>query len=349
MVGKSSEIRKLVKPCASRIGIDDALRRLYVEASMLGERLKFGLTERPKPSSTIVLAGSGRGGTTWLMNVLATAPGVQPIFEPLFPPWSREVRRLAGWDAADPYIRAAYLRPGGDYPEWHEFLYRVLTGRIRNYWTDYDRTSFFPARFLVKEVRANLMLGYIHDAFASAIVYLVRHPCAVIRSRLSAPKPWHADVRDLLRQEELVEDYLRPWLTDIERETTPIGVHAVWWAVENLVASRELSNRSHFFVTYESLCLKPERVVRDIMNWLHVNEKPSRLHAALTEPSRMTDRDVDVSVTARLSAWKHQLPEEAQGHILGWARKLGVAFYDEEILPIARQSDPSARLEIRGG
>jgi hypothetical protein len=319
--------------------VDDTLRRLFVETLMLGERFRFAVCGRPKPSSAIVLAGSGRGGTTWLMNMLATVRGVQPVFEPLLPLWSQEVRTLTGWDMADPYIRSAYLRPGGVYPEWYEFLSRVLAGKVRNYWTDYDRTSYFPSRFLIKEVRANLMLGYIHDAFEPSIIYLVRHPCAVVRSRLAAPEPWHADVQDILAQEELVEDYLRPWVREIEKETTPAGAHAVWWAVENLVASRELAGRRHYLVNYESLCLDPEQTVREILAWLGVSGMPPRLQFAITNSSRMADSAVSYeSTAARLSAWKRQLSGEAQRHILHWARKLGIEYYDEGILPVALQA-----------
>jgi len=147
----------------------------------------------------------------------------------MFPLWNDEIRLLTGWDRSDPYIRGVYLRTEGEYREWEAYIDRILSGQIRNYWTDYDRSSYFPDRFLVKEVRANMMLGFIHRKFEPRIIHIIRHPCAVIYSRLAAPTPWHADVKDLLCQEELVEDYIRPWIPEIEKEKDLIGAHAVLW------------------------------------------------------------------------------------------------------------------------
>ena len=61
--------------------------------------------------------------------------------------------------------------------------------------------------FLIKEIRANLMLGYLYDHFQPKIIYLVRHPCAVTYSR-TFMNNFGADVNDILSQEELTcKDY----------------------------------------------------------------------------------------------------------------------------------------------
>ncbi len=308
-------------------------KRVLVELALAGERLKFGLLGRPEASEAILMVGSARSGTTWLMNVLSSARGIQPIFEPLYPPYSPAVRELAGWDARDPYLRGHYLRPHGAYPGWAEFLGRVLTGRERNYWTDFERTSLLPDRFLIKLIRANLMVGYIAEAFRPAIVYTIRHPCAVVRSRLGLS--WHADVADLLDQPELVEDHLAPFADFISRERDLLGAHAVWWAVENMVASRQLAGRPHYRLIYEEAALRPIETARRLAEWLDL-ELPRNLDTVTGRISRVTrKKHLRLTTPERLSLWQKELSAEEQARILDWSHRLGMSDYDSDPLPIS--------------
>lgn len=299
-----------------------------------GERVKFGWHGRPSPATSIILAGSGRSGTTWITDVLCALPGVQQIFEPLFPLWNERVRQITGWDKRDPYLRSIYLRPEEEDPDWEDLWRRILSGGFRNYWTDYERTSWFPHRFLVKEVRANLMLGWLYRKFQPRIVYLLRHPCAVVYSRLAAPQPWHAEVRDILKQENLVEDYLKPWVAEIERETDLLGAHAVWWAVENRVALNQLQGIPHALLFYEDLVMRPRAVLESLLPPLGVERIPQKVFNLLPQPSRMSNHSLAYrDAQDRLSRWQISFSVEEQKRILSWAARLGVEAYDAEPYP----------------
>ncbi len=286
----------------------------------------------PQPSSAAVLAGSGRSGTTWLADVLSRCSGVQQIFEPLHPVAVEEVRRITGWDESlHPHIRSMYVRAGSAAPEWRDLLRRVLEGRVRNYWTDYRRTSFFPSQLLVKVIRANLMLGYMHDEFHPRIAYVVRHPCAVVASRLSIP--WHANVQDILSQEELVQDHLLPYVGEIERESDLLGAHAVWWAVENLVATKELGERSHHLVFYEEACLDPKSCLAEVCAWFGFDSDSLPL-SELEKPSRMArSKSLHRPSVERLGAWREKLSGDDIRRILRWAHRLGLAWYEDSPFP----------------
>ncbi len=328
------KFRNLVKKYSTPLMLDDPFRKLYVAFGLLGERLGFLLNGSPEASSTIILAGSGRSGTTWVGDLLAASAGIQQIFEPLIPLWNEQVRELTGWDRTDPYFREIYLRPGGDYPGWRSHLEAILTGKYRNYWTDFQRDAMFPRRFLVKEIRMNLMLGYVIDQFHCPVVYLLRHPCAVINSRLSLPIPWHADVRDILVQEELVEDYLRDWKKEIEQEKDLLGAHAVWWAVENHVALSQLASRPHKIIYYENIVNQPNQILEEISDWLGLpgNRRQSRVDSS--KKSRMTrPESIGASQNALLREWQNRLSQEDQQRILGWAERLGVTNYGSDVLP----------------
>lgn len=322
------------------LGLGSFVRQAYVESQQIGEKLKFIFTKRPASSDVIFLAGSGRSGTTWITNVLCALPGVQQIFEPIFPLWNESVRQITGWDKRDPYLRQKYLRPTADQPAWRSLWRRILEGRFRNYWTDYERTSYFPERFLVKEVRANLMLGFIYHWFQPRIIYILRHPCAVIHSRLAAPVPWHADVRDLIVQTELVEDYLLPWVKDIENETDLVGAHAVWWAVENRVALDQLKPIPHYLIYYEDLVLRPTEVLLPLLAWLGYECVPDRVAAMLPQPSRMSNTQLTYKDTEdRLTRWQRSLSIDAQQRVLDWSRRFGLDMYTEQHFPLEKISN----------
>lgn len=318
-------LRQGLRRWAIELGVDDDLRRAVVETRLVGERLQRLLGWQPQASEAIVLAGSGRSGTTWLTDVLCSGASLQQIFEPLHPSMNSKVRQLLGWDESlHPHIRSPYLRPSVDDPEWRELLDDVMSGRVRNYWTDYERTAVFPSRYLVKMIRANLMLGFLWDNLHPTIIYVVRHPCAVVSSRVRIG--WHADVRDILAQEDLIQDHLEPVVADIEREGDPLGAHAVWWAVENAVAQRELATRPHVRLDYEEIVRDPSASLAKVADFCSVKLRKPR-ESMIARPSRMASgARHDVGERAVSEGWQRHLSRRDQVRVLDWAHKLGVTF-----------------------
>ena len=51
----------------------------------------------------IIIAGSGRGGTTWLLNIIASLPGYRVIFEPFHP---IQCKKEFNSPFSRPYLRA---------------------------------------------------------------------------------------------------------------------------------------------------------------------------------------------------------------------------------------------------
>lgn len=322
----------MAKRAVESAGLRTAAERGLLEAGLLGERLQYLFRTRPEPSRAILLAGSGRSGTTWVSDILCRVPGTQRIFEPL--------RQSARWLPPDtrPSVRSPYLRPDGEYPGWHELLRNVLTGRCRTYWTDPSRTSFFPHRFLIKEIRANLMLGYIEEHFRPRIIHVLRHPCAVVGSRIRLA--WRVNLADLLQQEELVEDELAGMVGDIERARfDPVGSHAIWWAVESRVAARQLAERPHFRAYYERLVSEPEESFRAMLSWLGLKGGPidgEKIRRSSRTTWRSGKRVEGQHSADELESWKSQLSRDQQRVVLDWARRLGVEDYGSEPLPVLR-------------
>jgi hypothetical protein len=284
---------------------------------------------RTKPNSkdAIILVGSGRSGTTWIQNSLAKNTKHQPIFEPLNPNFIEPARKLlATTPMNEPLVYSPYLRADDDYPYWYEFLNNFLSGNIRNYWTDKQNFSLFPRGYIIKLIRANLMLGYLIKNFKPRLIYIMRHPCAVVSSRLKLK--WQVSLSGLYTQPKLLEDYLTPFLSDIEKETNPIGIHAIWWAIENYVALKELQGNEYFFVHYEDVCLNPREWFSGIEDWLGLvtnrKEDVPIFHQA--------DKDhQDKTMRTRLNSWKTEMSPEQIRLTLKWANIFGLDYYSPNL------------------
>jgi hypothetical protein len=279
--------------------------------------------------NTLILAGSGRSGTTWLGNILGANPNVQVIFEPF------DSRRVP--QAAVLPLRP-YARPDGSYPSWELFVRQALLGKVQNEWTTQQGRRWWTTKRLVKEIRANLMLGWLSERFRPRIVFVTRHPCAVVLSRLKLEWDTHLDV--FLSQPQLVADYLEPYLPLIReidgrqngRQAT-IQKHAVMWCVENLVPMRQSPHYDWFFCAYEQMYVDPEaeamRVLRQVglrHSWF--------TRRAMYQISNVTRPD-SALVGARnpLTDWQQQMTAEDIDTVLELVQAFDIRLYGADAMP----------------
>src|SRR5262249_55955888 len=126
---------------------------------------------------TILLAGTGRSGTTWIQDIITRAVACRVMFEPFNP---RKISLLTEWSCRQ------YLRAGQWAPQFLAPAARILSGQIRDIWIDQFNQTHVVRRRLVKDIRVNLILRWIRSHFPEIpIVLLLRHPCAVASSKLA--------------------------------------------------------------------------------------------------------------------------------------------------------------------
>lgn len=207
-------------------------------------------------TETVFLAGSGRSGTTWLGGLVNHDSGYREIFEPFHPGKVGDFRAFGS---------KQYLRPGDRREEFLEPARKALTGRLRSGWT--DRGGIPADRLLVKDIRANLLLGWLAENFPGMpIVLLMRHPCAVVSSRLALG--WRDNLDETMSQRELVEDHLLPVEERIRAARDPFERHLFLWCIDNHVPLRQFSPGSIHLCFYESLLLDPEPELRHLFAFL---------------------------------------------------------------------------------
>lgn len=212
-------------------------------------------------SGTVLLAGSGRSGTTWMSQIINHANTYRDLFEPLHP---QHVKQVAHW----PEMRYLPVNQGNS--KIAGVIESLLAGRVRSRWTDVYNRKHFASQRLVKAIRTNLMLGHIRAAHPQVkLLFAMRHPCAVAHSR--AKLRWDTHLKELLAQPDLMRDHLEPFRETIERaehSDDTWAKHLAMWCIENVVPLRELRASDAHLLRYEDLCTNFDRQVAKLFGFL---------------------------------------------------------------------------------
>jgi hypothetical protein len=252
--------------------------------------------------NSVFLAGSGRSGTTWVSGIINHRNGYRLIFEPFHPGICKNFRRKQ------------YLRPGDRREEYLEPARKVLTGGIRSSWTDRFNRKFVARRRLIKDIRANLLLGWMRENFPGMpIVLLLRHPCAIAASRVALG--WRDSLPETMEQKELVEDFLSPVEAEIRAARNAFERHVFSWCIDNYVPLRQFAPGEIHLAFYENFVVYPEDEIRRLFTYLG-EDLDGRVYRALRRPSPLSRNGGSPSVdTWRLSVSGSQLERAVE--ILG--------------------------------
>ena len=278
---------------------------------------------------SFMIAGTGRSGTTWLAEIVRSQVACRLMFEPFNP---RKVRAYRSYN----YFQ--YMRPGDSDAGLREYCRAVFTGNIRNRWIDRGVTVLRPQFRLIKEIRANLMLKWIRTQFPSIpLLFIVRHPCAVVSSRLRLRWATDGDIAPFLAQPRLVDDHLADKMQVIERAKTDEEKHALVWCVSNLVPLRQFGAGELTTVFYENLCANPATEIERIFRQLEQSYRAS-VFGALQEPSMMaTHGSAVVTGDNRIASWRKELTPRQIAAVLGVVEAFGLGhLYGESAMPVGQ-------------
>src|SRR5439155_18259088 len=134
------------EPIGPSSGVDDVQRSSRTRTRSSSGRVRRRMARRlfvdvaGGPRRTVLVAGSGRSGTTWLGELLTRGSATRYVFEPLHP-------RLGPFPGEFP---RTYARPGSAFDD-EEAWARILSGRVRHPWVDQYAHAFLPRRRVVKD------------------------------------------------------------------------------------------------------------------------------------------------------------------------------------------------------
>jgi len=229
------------------------------DALMYGARLSMSRALGRSPfSKSVILAGSGRSGTTWVGNIINHDDDYRVAFEPVHRENVPEFSHFAS---------RQYLRAQNADPAYLEPVKRLLEGRIRNKWIDSRNRNEFARKLLIKDIRTNLLLAWIAHRFpAVRIVLLLRHPYAIAASRIKLGWPPFRDT--FLAQADLMEDFLDPFRELLSEPHNDFSANVICWCVENYVPLKQFATGGIHVCCYERFILDPESEVRRLVEFL---------------------------------------------------------------------------------
>jgi hypothetical protein len=285
--------------------------------------------ERYDIQQTIAVFCTGRGGSTWLAQVLASPPGHHILWEPLH--WKTDPgAREKGFGVP------RYIPRGEEVPEARAHLRSVLTGATLSPYINSQR-YFHPLKLLrlrsyvVKFVTANMMLPWLCDTLDFRAVFMVRHPCAVVSSQLTHGA-WDGVGKSFCKHEGLFRDY--PHLGELfESIEHPEEVLAFNWAIQNFVPLNASPPAPWITTTYEDLVERGREEVDRIFELL--DRTPSqRTYDLLHTPSATTVSESNVASGRNpLLGWRNRLTPQQIDRILSVTQEAGIEGYTADLHP----------------
>ncbi len=261
--------------------------------------------------SMIFIAGTARSGTTWLLDLLNAHNDNRVIFEPLHARWGilteQQLPRYVEEDEDDPELLAA--------------VRAVLLGKFASTrWTGRYNTRHVSRRRIIKDVHSNLRLAWIARHFPGfPIVLVVRHPCAVVASRLRAgfEAPFDRDLGAFLDDEKLVDHHLGPFMDTLTKITSDFDREIARWCIETIVPLRQIARAADqsrikvFF--YEHLVADAETAIARLFRAVD-RPAPNEARTAFSRFSKTTYREQPLASPAEaLADWvKHVSPAELE-------------------------------------
>ena len=184
-------------------------------------------------------------------------------------------------------------------------MHRVFSGSHRSVWMNYrirsDRFNCFRVgvpiavdnakRFVrhyrkyrgghtglaIKFIRANLMLPWLVRHYQLPALFLTRHPCAVIASRLKLGGDDWVSQRELDRYRsdpELVKLFLNQFGVDIRQPFSTVSELTCVWCIENLLPIQWAREAGYLVSSYERLIVDSNHEWERVISGLGLSHVP---------------------------------------------------------------------------
>jgi hypothetical protein len=307
-------------------GVKTGLKRLISGRSLIIDRAYQNVT---------FLSGSHRSGTTWIEELINCKHDYVLVYEPFLPFY---------FSGKLQFPESLYMRPSCRDPRFVEPVKRVVDGRFRiDSWTDaYNRIGVYYRR-LIKDVRTNLMLGWLRSLYPKMpIILIVRHPIPAVlsQSKLGENDPnWERSIDEFLGDADLVTDYLRPFEAALMQCRDQLDVKFACWCIENYVPLKQLGAGEVHLVFYEDFLANPECEVERLFRYLDQPVDP-KAGQQLKKPSN-TARDHSACITGEdpLRAWMARATPEQIERGLYWLSVFGLTdIYSDGPMPNSKRA-----------
>lgn len=262
---------------------------------------------RPKKysmSDVILVAGTGRSGTTWLIELMNIGREYRVMFEP----FNKNISsKLSHVKTAKPYVDP------GEIFEYKNEYESLLRGGLDNSWVDtVNSTNKKASKQIVKEIRLNRMLGWLQYEYPELkIVYIVRDPYSAAYS--GAEGGWmNASISKHLPPEKFAKKYFtHEQLDAVSKAKSKFQKNIATWAIENFLVLKHLQRNSNVHsVFYERLAMDTESELQKIAAFCRHTYIPAGESAKKKSALARSTSVIDTSSKEFGNRWKGNITRE---------------------------------------
>lgn len=265
-------------------------------AKSFGKELLWYLTctHEQGPEPNILLFATRRGGSTFVMELIAANKGVRSIDQPfeMSSKFSSAAQIAEMPLFEDGQLTSLDERSASRLGSLTERIFAgdvVINAPTRVWRRDVELRS---NRLVLKVLDAKPLIGWFADSVPCDIVYLTRHPIPLSISCIR--NDWTLTAAAYLRDERFVEANLTDNALALAHDTMSSGTELqrfiVNWALENVAPMRLLPDRADWLhVRYEDCITDPAGVLDTVAARLRLTDR-SRMLATLRRPSVSSGR-----------------------------------------------------------
>jgi hypothetical protein len=305
----------------------------------------------PPVAAPILVTGSHRSGTTWVGRMLAVAPGVGYLHEPLSP------RRWPGWLRSRPphwflYVtkenEAEYAPLVAAAVDFRYPLSSLL--RVRDARQAYQVAEELPFalwyrlrryRPLVKDPIAVMSAEWLSERFGMEVVVTIRHPAAFVGSLKHVSWP-RFDFRNWIDQPLFLRDLVGPFEGQIRSFAARGGDRVdegilLWNVIHHVIRGYRDRHPDWSFVRHEDLSEDPLKGFRQLYEELDLTWDPiaeriilrSSTDQARKEVPGYLHRTVRRDSRAARWTWARRLTPEEVDRVHSGTAEVASAFYGD--------------------
>ena len=310
------------------------------------------MTNEMLKNNHVLITGMQRSGTTFTAQILRNSGAFTYLPEPFNPDY--------GIEGVDSHYSWLDLENRDDKNKL--LLHKLFTYNAR-FKKNYERDSIIKktakyilgtkaerryklqglfnkkkCRFLIKDPDAVFLSEYIAQNFNCQVLFIIRHPCAVLASykRLE----WDIDFHPIMKMDLIHDNPILSYTPKIKNDKiTLIEKVAILWVIINkklsLYARR---NTDWMMIRHEDLCRTPDSTFKEIYDWADLKYTPkirkniynmtntdnpvkarnNRLH----DFSRNSEKLVD--------SWKREIEDKERAVIRNITEPVSSLYYDDQ-------------------
>lgn len=294
----------------------------------------YSLMDRGRLNDSILLAGMGRSGTTWVADLINYDNSYRVLFEPFFP---------AKVSAAKNFEYIQYLNSNYKNSILTKKAQKILAGRVRNYWVNKNNSGIIYHKRIIKDIRTNLMLGWLKSQDLNIpIILVIRHPLQVVSSWLKLGWGKEAlgnrfDFDIIFSQQSLLDDF--PVITEVLNKFKPQSMFeklVFQWCVFYYVPLQQLKTGDAFLLFYENILTQPLIEIAKMFQYIGRTFNRQDVEAILPKSSctNYLNRDFIKDQSLLLNSWNSEFSHQQIQWTINVLKAFGLdSLYDQNGLP----------------